>query len=153
MPKRTIVIGLGNTLMADEGIGPAVIEHLVQRQDEFPHVTFFDMGCGGIAILHKLTGYDKAVFIDCAMMDCEPGTIKRFTPDEVDSIKQLQHYSLHEADLLGILRMAKLLGHCPEEVVIFGIQPERIEQDFRQLSDPLQQNIPHYADTVCKALD
>jgi hydrogenase maturation protease len=76
-------------------------------------------------------------------MDETPGTIRRFTPDEVRSTKVLAHESLHEADLLRILTLAEQLGQLPEEVTIFGIQPKVVE--VRQgLSDVLLDRVDHY---------
>jgi hydrogenase maturation protease len=124
MKKSTVVLGLGNPLMADEGIGVYLIKRLAEQADQFPDVDFIDAGTGGMSVLHLIEDRDKAVFIDCAFMGEAPGVIRRFTPEEVRSTKVLAHQSLHEADLLHILSLAEQLGQCPEAVVIFGIQPE-----------------------------
>jgi hydrogenase maturation protease len=126
MKKPIAVIGLGNPLMADEGIGVILVEQLALAADAYPGVEFIDAGTGGMAVLHIIEGRSKVVFIDCAFMDAEPGTIRRFTPDEVRSTKTLAHQSLHEADLLGTLDLAGRLGQKPDQIVIFGIQPERV---------------------------
>ncbi|MBN1360142.1 MAG: hydrogenase maturation protease [Sedimentisphaerales bacterium] len=122
-----VVLGLGNPLMADEGIGVYLVERLNQVADRYPQVEFIDAGTGGMSVLHWIEGRRKAVFIDCAFMGAEPGSIRRFTPDQVRSTKVLAHQSLHEADLLHILTLAEQLGQCPEEVVIFGIEPKAVE--------------------------
>jgi hydrogenase maturation protease len=119
-----VVLGLGNPLMADEGVGVAVIERLQLQAERYPHVEFIDAGTGGMAILHRIDGREKAIFVDCALMGEPPGTIRRFTPDQVRSTKMLAHQSLHEVDLLNILDLAEQLGQAPRRVVIFGIQPE-----------------------------
>ena len=51
----------------------------------------------------------------------KPGTLRRFTADEVNSVKRLNHFSLHEIDILQVLNLSKQLGECPAEVVFFGI--------------------------------
>ena len=146
-----VVLGLGNPLMADEGIGVVLLERLEQSSDRHPGVEFIDAGTGGMSILHWIEGRRKAVIVDCAFMDCEPGALRRFTPDEVRSTKALAHQSLHEADLLRILTLAEQLGQCPQEVVIFGIQPETVEP--RQgLSEVVQENIEHYLHEIEKEL-
>jgi hydrogenase maturation protease len=127
MKKPTVVLGLGNPLMADEGIGIHLIERLAARAGQWPGVEMIDAGTGGMAVLHRLEGRTKAIFVDCAFMGLEPGTLRRFTPEEVHSSKALAHQSLHEADLLRILSLAEELGQCPEQVVIFGIEPEVVE--------------------------
>jgi hydrogenase maturation protease len=104
--KNTIVLGIGNPLMCDEGIGIRVIEELQSASGNFPEADFLDAGTGGIAMVHRLEGYKKAILIDCALMGQQPGTIKRFTPDDVTSVKQLAHLSLHEADIISVLELA-----------------------------------------------
>ena len=127
MKKPTVVLGLGNPLMADEGIGIHLIERLAGWAAEWPGVDFLDAGTGGMAVLHLIEGRAKAIFIDCAFMGQEPGVLRRFTPEEVRSAKVLAHQSLHEADLLRILALAEQLGQRPEQVVIFGIEPQAVE--------------------------
>jgi len=124
MKKPIVVLGLGNPLMADEGIGIHLIERLAGCAAPCPGVDFVDAGTGGMSVLHLIEGRDKAIFIDCAFMGQEPGTLRRFTPDEVRSAKVLAHQSLHEADLLRIIALAEQLGQCPGQVVLFGIEPE-----------------------------
>jgi len=127
MKKATVVLGLGNPLMADEGIGVYLVDRLASMADRYPEVDFIDAGTGGMSVLHLVEGRHKAVFIDCAFMDEAPGTLRRFTPEEVRSTKVLAHQSLHEADLLQILSLAERFSQCPEQVAIFGIQPEVVE--------------------------
>lgn len=143
MEKPIVVLGLGNPLMADEGIGVYLIERLMAFADRYPSVEFVDAGTGGLSVLYHFEGRRKAIFVDCAFMDEPPGTIRRFTPDEVRSTKVLAHQSLHEADLMRIIAMARELGQAPDEVVIFGIQPERLE--FHQgLTPVLMDKIDEY---------
>jgi hydrogenase maturation protease len=148
----TVVLGLGNPLMADEGIGVRLVVRLSRSAAEHPDVEFLDAGTGGLAVLHHIQGRRKAVFIDCAYMGEEPGTIRRFTPEEVRSDKVLAHQSLHEADLLRIIEMARQLGQAPDEVVIFGIQPQRIEPAM-ELSLVLEDRMDEYLAVLLKELN
>ncbi len=149
--KKTIVLGLGNPLMGDEGIGQAVIKKLQTRQTEFPNAEFVDAGTGGMNILHLIAGKDKAVIIDCALMQTAPGTIKRFTPEQVQSVKKLTHRSLHEADILKVIDLAGQLGQCPDEIVFFGIEPQALELR-EKLSPALNDRLDEYAEQVAKEL-
>ncbi len=148
----TVVLGLGNPLMADEGIGVRLVVRLSRLAAERPDVEFLDAGTGGLAVLHHIQGRRKAVFIDCAYMGEEPGAIRRFTPEEVHSSKTLAHQSLHEADLLRILDMSQQLGQAPDEVVIFGIQPQRIEPAM-ELSPVLEDRMDEYLAVLLKELN
>jgi hydrogenase maturation protease len=152
MKKPTVVLGLGNPLMGDEGIGVYLIERLAESAAEYPSVDFIDAGTGGLSVLHHIEGRRKAIMIDCAFMEEPPGTIRRFTPEEVRSTKVLAHQSLHEADLMRIIAMARQLDQAPEQIVIFGIQPERIEPG-QSLSRTLMDRIDEYALVILRELE
>ena len=151
MRRATVVLGLGNPLMADEGIGVHLLGRLARRAAQYPEVEFVDAGTGGMSVLHLIEGRTKAIFIDCAFMGQEPGTLKRFTPEEVRTTKVLAHQSLHEADLLRLLALAEALGQGPEDVVIFGIEPQVVEP--RQgISPALLDKTGHYLSEILSEL-
>lgn len=149
--KRTVVLGLGNPIMSDEGIGPAIIKRFVDRADEYPGIQFVDVGTGGFSLLYHLEGADKVVFVDCAKMGEDPGVMRRFTCDEVQTVKRLAHFSLHEGDLLTLIDKAKELGQCPDEIVIFGIQPELVDFGLA-LTEPLSCRMDHYVGQIHEEL-
>ena len=149
--KDVIVLGLGNPLMADEGIGTVVVEKLGAYQEKYPDVEFMDAGAGGMQLLHYIAGRKKAVIIDCAFMGEEAGTIKRFTTDEVKTVKKLAHLSLHEVDILSVITLSKQLGECPDEVVFFGIEPVSVE-DGMELSEKLKCGINEYLNMIIEEL-
>jgi hydrogenase maturation protease len=124
--RPVVVLGLGNPLMADEGIGVYLVERLRAAAADHPSVDFVDAGTGGWSILHQIQGRRKVVLIDCAFLGEPAGAIRRFVPEEVRSTKTLAQQSLHEADLWQILAGVRQLGQGPDEIVIFGIQPERV---------------------------
>jgi hydrogenase maturation protease len=147
MKKDTAVIGLGNILIADEGVGCVVVDYFLARQKDYPHVQFIDAGTGGMNLLHIIADREKVIIVDCALMGTEPGTIKQFTPEQVQSVKKLSHYSLHEADMLKIIEMSRELGQCPQEIVMFGIEPVRVAPGCR-LSEVLSGRLSGYIKTI-----
>lgn len=154
--KPILVIGLGNPLMADEGIGVVLIDELeaLAREGKIPdadRIQFHDGGVGGINLLHTIAGRQKAILIDCALMGTEPGTICRFTPDQVQTVKKLAHLSLHEVDILRVLEISRQLGECPREVVFFGIEPFEICQRI-SLSGLLEKQISRYLQALLAEL-
>ena len=96
-----VIIGLGSPLMSDEGVGVHLLRKLEARGGEFPGVDFVDLGTAGARVLHAIAGRRKAIFVDCAFMDEAPGTLRRFSPDDVQTIKHLPAMSLHDGDLLN----------------------------------------------------
>jgi hydrogenase maturation protease len=147
-----VVLGLGNPLMGDEGIGVYLVEQLAESAAQYPSVDFIDAGTGGLAVLHYIEGRRKAVIIDCAFMDEEPGVIRRFTPEQVRSRKVLAHQSLHEADLIRILDLARQLGQAPDRVILFGIQPRCVELG-RELSPILTGKTDEYISLILHELE
>jgi hydrogenase maturation protease len=149
--KNTVVIGLGNLLLSDEGIGVHLVRRLLNQQDKFLSVEFIDAGSAGMNLLHLIANRKKAIIIDCAKMGAKPGTMRRFNPDEVKSVKKLSHYSLHEADILQVINLSKQLGECPQEIVFFGIEPESLEPG-QELSETLSAKIDVYTADIRKEL-
>ena len=146
-----LVAGLGNPLMGDEGVGPRVVELLKERAGEAAEADFLDLGTPGLALLHAIRGRRRVVIVDCAMMGEAPGAIRRFTPREVRSTADGAAQSPHEPDLLAVLRLARELGECPAEVVIFGIQPQRVAPGIG-LSDTLEGRLEEYGAAVAAEL-
>lgn len=154
MPERkdAVVVGLGNPLMADEGIGLYVVRGLTDGSERSSDVDFIDLGSSLMGVVHAIAGRQKAILVDCAYMGEPPATIRRFNPDEVVSVKAMAHFSLHEGDLLDALGLSKRLGEYPEEVVIFGIQPERIAPG-EGLSSALQERLQDYIDVISAEIE
>ena len=120
------VIGVGNLLLGDEGIGIHAIEALAGQKLP-PEVELVDAGTAGLGLLNFLEDVEKVIFIDAADMSLPPGAIRRFQPEDVRDSFQYREMSLHETGLLNILALAQRTGQYPAEVVIYGIQPQRLE--------------------------
>ena len=152
MPKPPqVVIGLGNPLMSDEGVGIRVLHRLEARQPALVGTEFADLGSAGMRVLHAIAGRRKAVLVDCAFMGAAPGTMRRFRPEDVATVKRLAGLSAHEGDLLAILRLSRELGECPEQVVLFGIEPATIAPGT-ELSAVLAARLDEYAGAVAAEL-
>ena len=146
---RDAVVALGNPLMGDEGIGPALLERLRKHPLFSSQVDLLDTAGSILNALHALKGKHKVVFLDCALMGLRPGDYRRFLPSQAQSGKTLPGLSLHEGDLLGMLETARLLGESAKEVVIFGIEPERVEPGIG-LSATLTARMGQYVDEISK---
>jgi hydrogenase maturation protease len=137
-------------LLSDEGIGVHLVRRLSSQQDKFPKVDFIDAGSAGMNLLHLIANRKKAVIIDCAKMGTRPGTIRRFAADEVQSVKKLSHFSLHETDILQVINLSRQLSECPAEIVLFGIEPESLKPS-QKLSKTLSGRIDSYTSDICKS--
>ena len=122
-----MVIGVGNILHGDDGLGVHTIEQL-RRESLPPQVKILDGGTAGIDLLYLLEGAEHALFVDSLDAGDEPGAMFRI-PWEVladDVPGQQQMTSLHDFNLWAVLSLADKLGKMPS-VLIFGIQPGNIE--------------------------
>jgi len=139
--KEIGVIGIGNPLRRDDGIGIVLLEKLIGRKDELPNnVEFIDGGTGGMNLLHLFARFDVVVIIDAVNFDGNTGESKLFTTEDVYSKKTQINISTHESDILKIIHLSRKLGENPDEIFIFGIQPKDTSfgQDF---SSELQQKV------------
>lgn len=145
--RKITLVGLGNCLLRDEGIGVAVVEQLKRSSEIPPNVEVVEYGTAGMAVVHVMANRDKVIFIDCTFMGEEPGIIRRFTPDGVESGKKMSGWSQHEGDLLQAISLSRYIGEHPDEIVIFGVEPETTEPG-EELSPTLQGRLAEYVDVV-----
>ena len=132
----TIVLGLGNALRGDDGIGPAVIEWL-DRQDLPPGVEPIDGGTSGLDIVSILMGRERAFIVDAANFGRAPGEWVRFTPDVAQLKGNDATLSLHSAGFADALALGAALNVLPPSIVIYGVQPQSLDWSPR-LSDVVQ---------------
>jgi hydrogenase maturation protease len=144
---RLGVIGIGNTLMGDDGIGMVLLERMQENPTHIPGVEYIHGGVGGMNILHDLAGLDVAIIMDTANFGGDPGEYRIFSPEEVESTKFLPRESLHEADLLKVLELSRALGECPGTIRIFAVQPGNLEMG-KGLSAALSKRIEEYEESL-----
>jgi len=149
MSPPTAIIGLGNLYMSDDGIGVRVVHALAGKPNWPRDIEILDLGAGGIQVIHDMVGRERVIFVDCALMNREPGAIECFVPEEVVSRKITTRCSSHEGDLMEMIELARRLGTCPKEVVIFGIQPASTAMGAG-LSPELRRRLPEYVEAVAQ---
>ena len=136
--KSTLILGIGDTLLSDEGIGVHVVQHL-KKQDLPDHIEVLDGGTAGADLLDVICGLEKLIIIDAIDSDFEPGTIIELTDSDLLHIGSA-NLSLHNIDLPQTLAMAHLLDQAPKATSIIGIQPQSIAPGT-ELTAPLQKAI------------
>ncbi len=146
-PAKIVIIGVGNLLLKDEGVGVHIVREL-QRESLPAGVEVRDGGVGGIDLLDVLEKSSHALLVDAADMSLEAGTVRRFTPDEVQpEAEGAPRFSAHDIGLLEVLRLAQALDRSPEEVIIFGIQPKEITWST-ELSSEVRASVPRVIEMV-----
>ncbi|MGA1839486.1 MAG: HyaD/HybD family hydrogenase maturation endopeptidase [bacterium] len=144
MDKKTVVIGIGNLILKDEGVGVHAVKRL-ETMDLPSGLEVIDGGTDTMKLLGVFQDFDRIIVIDAIKGGGEPGTIYRVTPEEImrDEKRSL---SLHEVDLLDVLGMAKHLGGHGE-VIIIGIEPKEISCSI-DLTPEIESKLPHVIDAV-----
>lgn len=121
----TLILGIGNLIMTDDGVGVRVI-HLLRERYSFPEtVTVLDGGTLGLDLLHHLEGIRRLLVVDAVETGGPPGTLVRLTGDEIN-IAFHTKLSPHQMGLQDLLLVAELRGFSPEEMVLLGVQPGEI---------------------------
>jgi hydrogenase maturation protease len=145
--KHTLILGVGNPLYGDDAIGVIAVNVLQQRDDLPPEVVVVDGGTEGIGLIPLMENYRRVILVDAVPMDQPPGTIRRFTWDEVRPIVSERVLSLHQSDLTEALVLAETLDCLPPEVVIYGIQPHNREWD-QPMSAAVESALPTLLDAL-----
>jgi len=120
----TVVLGVGNELMRDEGVGVIAARALASEQLG-GDVEVVEGGTGGLDLIFELEGHGRAIIIDAVDMGAEPGTVRSFTLDDVDIDTAAPIASLHQIGLADVLEIGSLMGPMPE-VHIVGVQPREV---------------------------
>ena len=127
--EKTIIAGIGNRLLSDDGFGPRVIDLL--NQLELPtHIDTRDMGTAGLTIASDLSDYQRVIFLDAMEMEGIPGRIEKNRlkiKNSADEIIGLSRMTLHDAKLEGLLKFAKVINTLPEDVILIGCKPKSLE--------------------------
>lgn len=123
---KTLVLGVGNRLVSDEGIGVHVIEHLVANYAIPEEVMLLDGGTLGLDLLYYIEGSENLLIIDAVETGREPGFITRMENEQVPAFLSLK-MSPHQVGVPDMLFAAKLKGVTPQRLVLLGIQPELLE--------------------------
>lgn len=137
--KKIMVLGVGNQLMTDEGLGPYVISQL-QKETWPENVELIEGGTAGLEILHLIGGVDYLIIVDAVDAEAEAGAIFKFIPEDFSSYTEKLGFSFHQISLFQVLQMAKVQNKLPE-TVIYGLQPKSLEWGL-ELTSEVQKKIP-----------
>jgi hydrogenase maturation protease len=148
--KKTLVLGLGNILLRDEGVGVRVVERLQQRYRFPADVEVLDGGTLGLNLLSYVETAERLLVVDALDMDAAPGTLARLEGDEVPAALSMK-LSIHQAGLADLLATARLRGCCPQDLVLWGVQPGVIEVGL-DLSPPVDARVEALADRAVEEL-
>ena len=166
---KTIVIGLGNPILGDDGIGWNVAEEvkkqltspstslrstaggLLRGEEDKVDVDFLSLG--GISLMENLVGYERAILIDAVASDEEIGSVIVSKLSEMPDYSALHTTSAHDTSLQNALKLGKAMGaDLPQDVIVVGIATSRVYDFSEALSPPVAEAIPKATQIVISLL-
>lgn len=149
VPARTIVIGLGNPIMGDDGIGWRVVEavEMAHAQGAHPPAAFEYLSVGGLTLMEHLIGYQSAILVDAICSGAAaPGAVTVFTLDELPNRAAGHLTSAHDTTLHNALHIGRRMGaELPARVWVVAVEAELVYDFSEQLSPPVAAAVPQAA--------
>lgn len=150
LPKEVLILGVGNVLCGDDGLGIRALEMLAASS--LPAwVELATVGAPGWELPLWLKGRRKALLVDAIEMGIPPGEMRRFDIEAVELTSLESHLSLHETDLAGGLALAEALNALPAELILFGIQPAQCLPG-QELSPQVRKALPELISAILEEI-
>jgi hydrogenase maturation protease len=152
---KTRVIGLGNTILSDDGVGVYTAREVQRRLEENrcrERVDVVETEVAGFALMELMAGWDRVILVDSIQFDdLQPGTLKRIEPQDLRTSLRIR--SVHEIDLPTVLGLGQHLGLAmPDQVVILGIQAEDAWTFGRNLTPAVEQGMHEAVELILREL-
>jgi len=136
---RVFILGIGNALLTDEGVGVRAVNELERRFVFPPEVEILDGGTAGIELLRHILGHEYLIIIDAMLFSKPPGTITRLQGEEVPAAFRTR-ISPHQLGLSDLLAAGRLTGDLPENLILFGVEPKSVDMGL-ELSPEVERSM------------
>lgn len=144
--KKTLILGIGNLLQKDDGIGVHVVQYIQKNNINLPeNVELLDGGTAGYNLIPYMVDFDKLIIVDALRVQDKPGSIYRF--DGKHLIAKSPNVSLHEMGIAEVLRVLQIQGANPD-VEVIGIVPEDINSLDVTPSPLVAESIPKVVNLI-----
>jgi hydrogenase maturation protease len=145
------ILGVGNILLSDEGVGVRVVEHLDQRYQFPDNVQILDGGVLGVRLMGVIGGTDILIVVDAVKNQQPPGTLYRLADEQVPR-RVLAKQSMHQLDLPEVLALCSAIDKNPHTVVV-GVEPEDITSMNVELTPTIAAKVDDLVEMVLTELD
>jgi hydrogenase maturation protease len=152
---KTLVLGLGNPILTDDGVGVRVAEILRASLLDKTHIDVTETSVGGLTLMEAMIGYDRVIMIDAIQKNGDrPGTIHRMTLEDLHAISPTQHSgSPHDTNLITALEMGKRMGiTLPQDIVIYAISVENVLDFGDELTPAVAAAVPQVVACILKEI-
>jgi len=152
-PKKTLVLGLGNPLLTDDSIGLHVAQKIRTQWTERPDIEVDEASTGGLQLMERLIGYDRAIIVDAIRTGAAPGTIHHLAPDAIPT----QHSaSSHDANLATALTLGRQAGAplpTNDNILLIAIEAADVTTFSETCTPQVTSAIPQAIEAVLTALE
>ena len=148
---KTLILGIGNTVLTDDGVGCRVAQRLKRRLQGRSEITVKETALSGLSLLDELTGYERLIIVDAIQTKGgKPGDIYKLSPSD---FKTGRMAIIHDLGLVSTLELGrKLEMEMPREVVIFAIEAKDMATFSEKLSPEVEKAIPQAVEMVLKEI-
>lgn len=151
MTQKILILGVGNLLYGDEGVGVHAVRKL-EAEYEFPEsVQLFDGGTLGLSLMGYFLECSRLIVLDCIRGGHAPGSVYRLEGEGLRKSMGMSD-SLHQLDLVDTLNLCELSHGYKPKTVVFGIEPENMRDMSVTLTEPVQANLPKLCNAVLDEL-
>jgi hydrogenase maturation protease len=141
LTAKTLVLGIGNTLLSDEGVGVHMLNWMQAHHPDIADVDYLDGGTLSFTLAPYIEEADNLIVVDAAELQAAPGTLRVFRGDEMDRFAGKTKRSVHEVSLGDLLAIAHLTGCVPQNRALVAIQPQAVDWGS-SLSNPVKRALP-----------
>ncbi len=157
--RKIVIIGVGNVLRADDGLGPYVVSLIREKIKHLENVELIDCGTGGMEVANYMQGVSKAIIVDAIQMGKKPGEIyyfkinTRIFREKREVLDLVQSVSVHEIGLKEAIVLGEILGDPPKEIVVVGCEPKDINSFRIGLSSEVEKAVPKIVEIVLREVN
>jgi hydrogenase maturation protease len=144
--RKITVLGIGNLLYSDEGVGIHILPLLEERLSHYENVEVIEGSTDGMRLLGTIEETDYLIVVDAVNAGKDAGTIVTLVDDEIPAYFGVK-MSIHQLGFQEVLSAAKIRETCPKHMILFGVQPASLELGL-QLSAIVQAQLPQLAEKV-----
>jgi hydrogenase maturation protease len=125
--ESVLILGIGNTLLTDEGIGVHLVQRIRPRLEAYPAIEILDGGTLSFTLAEPIARADGLIVVDAARMQSPPGTVRVYCDAEMDEYLHGNRQSVHEVSLSDLLDIARLSEQLPQHRCLVGIEPQCLD--------------------------
>jgi hydrogenase maturation protease len=148
---KTLILGIGNILLSDEGIGVHTLNYLQTHYGHLNDINYVDGGTLSFTLAPAIEEAHHLIVIDAARLQAEAGTIQTFIDTQMDDFLSTPQRSVHEISLIDLLTIVRLTERLPQKRALIGIQPQKL--NWGDVPSPkVAQSIPQAATVAIQLL-